>query len=69
MPTDSISVVSDRARQRAELHVDGTCVATARGAQMPERVGGQLWLGSLRGRSQMLGELDDVTIAPAQGDG
>jgi len=62
-----LRVTASRARGEAALYVDGRCVAAATGTQFPQVVADRLWLGSLQGRSQMRGTLDDVTIAPAAG--
>jgi len=64
-----IRITASRQRGEAALYVDGRRVAFAQGTQLPREVGERLWLGSLAGRSPMLGWLDNVTIAPMREDG
>lgn len=61
-----LRVTASRARGEAALYVDGQCAAKAQGTQFPQVIADRLWLGSLQGRSQMQGALDDVTIAPSE---
>lgn len=63
-----LRITADRARGEAALFIDGVQVAGAQGTEMPRQVGERLWLGSLMGRSHMLGLLDEVVILPAGGE-
>jgi hypothetical protein len=60
-----LRAVASRAAGRAALFVDGEKVAEASGTEFPQEVADRFWLGSLQGRSQLLGALDDVSLAPA----
>ena len=59
-----IKVRADRAAGQAALSIDGKEVASAKGTEMPDEVGSQVWIGSLAGRSQMRSVMDDLSIRP-----
>lgn len=59
-----LRIIACRAAHRAALFIDGEQVAAAEGTEMPQELGERLWIGSLKRRSQMLGDVDDITIAP-----
>lgn len=68
-PADSwheLRIVASRAGRRASLFIDGTQVAAAEGDEMPQQIGEKLWVGSLKGRSPLLGDVDDITLAPRE---
>jgi len=63
-----LRITAGRKAKQAALYIDGQCVATATGTEMPQALADSFWVGSLNGRSQMLGTIDDLTISPSKGD-
>ena len=61
-----LRITASRAKGEAALYIDGGLAASAQGSELPQEIADRFWLGSLNGRSQMLGVIDEVTIRPAR---